>query len=268
MRPIVGMFGLVLLLIGLQADAAESLPPESSGECLSCHRDRDASLVNAWEKSRHATAGIACWACHGTEHRGSMAARSRRNEACTGCHQRESGSYTLSKHGVIITLEGGRLDFSLPLKEGNQRAPTCAYCHLHDGEHDAGVGILPLAPMGRSPTPDEATRIEARAAPCRDCHSPRFVDTWFITGERMVEIGRMKVREAATVLDAIEQRSADAGEKARAIFQRMSATHLGNVRLGVGHQSPDDQWWHGHPALDGDLLRLKSLQSDPLLVKP
>jgi len=33
--------------------------------------------------------------------------------------------------------------------------------------------------------------------------------------------------------------------------------HLKNVRLGVGHQSPDYQWWHGQPALDGDLIRIR-----------
>jgi hypothetical protein len=36
-------------------------------------------------------------------------------------------------------------------------------------------------------------------------------------------------------------------------------SHARNVRLGVGHQSPDYQWWHGQPALDGDLLRIKGL---------
>jgi hypothetical protein len=30
------------------------------------------------------------------------------------------------------------------------------------------------------------------------------------------------------------------------------------VRLGAGHQSPDYQWWHGQPALDGDLIRLRA----------
>jgi len=38
--------------------------------------------------------------------------------------------------------------------------------------------------------------------------------------------------------------------------------HGRHVRIGVGHQSPDYQWWHGHPALDGDLLRIKGMVSD------
>jgi len=37
----------------------------------------------------------------------------------------------------------------------------------------------------------------------------------------------------------------------------MQSLHLKNLYLGIGHQSPDYQWWHGQPALDGDLLRIK-----------
>lgn len=228
-----------------------------AGTCLECHRERNGALVAAWEKSRHAQAGLGCEACHGEEHDGTMARRARPVEACvSGCHERERGSHTLSKHGVIAVLEGERLDFSLPLKEGNQRAPSCAYCHLHDTEHDAGAGILPLIPTATVSVESLAVRAEARAAPCRDCHSPRFVETWFSTGDKMVEIGRMKVREAEALLTRHED--AEAGK----ILARMKGAHLSNVRLGVGHASPDDQWWHGHPALDGDLLRIKSLAGE------
>ncbi|MBF0109611.1 MAG: hypothetical protein HQL76_10585 [Magnetococcales bacterium] len=246
--------------LAFPAEAANAKPRHAIvADCLSCHRERDTALVTVWEKSRHAQAGIACSACHGTEHQGSMAARSRRNETCIGCHPRESGSYTLSKHGVIVTLEGTRLDLTQPLKEGNQRAPTCPYCHFHDGAHDSAAGILPLDTLGDLPSPNAAIRAEARATPCQDCHSPRFVATWFTTGDRMVAIGRMKVREAMQVATNLDD------PESKAILQRMIDDHLQNVRLGVGHQSPDDQWWHGHPALDGDLLRIKSLAGDHLL---
>ena len=77
----------------------------------------------------------------------------------------------------------------------------------------------------------------------------------------MLEIGRMKVREAMAVVQQSEKLDADWAKKARTIQQRMTDGSLRNVRLGVGHQSPDDQWWHGHPALDGDLLRIKSILS-------
>ncbi|MBF0177667.1 MAG: hypothetical protein HQL63_12590 [Magnetococcales bacterium] len=245
-------FGLMVIVFHAAAADVAPLSVAEGGDCLSCHRERDAALVAAWEKSRHHGPDMGCGACHGVKHDGAMALRARRNDACTGCHQRVVGSYALSKHGVIVTLEGERLDLAQPLKEGNQRAPTCAYCHLHEGGHNAGAGIFPLAPTGRTPAPEDNDRAEARAAPCRDCHSPRFVATWFTTGDRMVELGRMKVREATAA--AANQDNPEVRE----MLHRMTDDHLRNVRLGVGHQSPDDQWWHGHPALDGDLLRIKS----------
>ncbi|MEO5346324.1 MAG: hypothetical protein H7834_08100 [Magnetococcus sp. YQC-9] len=234
------------------------IAPLWAEECLSCHRERDPTLSAAWEKGAHRAVGVTCTTCHGHSHDGSMASRARPTATCiTGCHQAQGSSHALSKHGVIGTLEADRSDFSLPLKEGNQRAPSCAYCHLHANEHDESAGIAPLHPLIPPLTtlPEEAARAEARATPCRDCHSPRFVDTWFESGDRMVEIGRMKVREAEAVVARFEN------PEARAILERMKSVHLRNIRLGVGHASPDDQWWHGQAALDGDLLRIKSFAS-------
>ncbi|MBF0341724.1 MAG: hypothetical protein HQL95_12300 [Magnetococcales bacterium] len=224
-------------------------------DCLSCHRERDAALTAAWEKSRHGSLGVGCPACHGLEHAGLMARRARDNATCTGCHAGETKSYLLSKHGVIVALGGEGMDLSLALQAGNQRAPVCAYCHMHNGQHDAGSG---LAPQVARNVPPDAGRSVAREAPCRDCHSPRFVDTWFVSGNEMVELGGMKFREAQALVARFDN------PQAREILQRMDKEHLRNVRLGVGHQSPDDQWWHGHPALDGDLLRIKTLFGEAL----
>lgn len=260
MKRLVG--SIVIGLLGIVGCVGAMAMAVDSADCLSCHRERNAGLVADWEKSRHNLPDLDCRSCHGTRHDGTMAAQARRNEACTGCHARESSSYTLSKHGVIATLEAGRMDFTQSLREGNFRAPTCAYCHLHSGNHNIGAEIFPLLPKeGCQATPDDASRTEARATPCRDCHSPRFVETWFLSGDRMLEIGRMKVREAMAVVKQTEKLDTDGAKKARTIQQRMTDDHLRNVRLGVGHQSPDDQWWHGHPALDGDLLRIKSILS-------
>ncbi len=45
------------------------------------------------------------------------------------------------------------------------------------------------------------------------------------------------------------------------MLDTMHRQTLRNLRLGIGHQSPDYQWWYGHAALDGDLLRIKSVLS-------
>ncbi|MEO5331521.1 MAG: VTT domain-containing protein [Magnetococcus sp. YQC-5] len=232
--------GMVLFCLGSFINS----PAAEAADCLSCHRERDAVLVTAWENSSHRRANLECHTCHGEEHNGQMAAHSRRNESCTGCHTRETKSYLVSKHGVIATLEAGKMDFSQLLSEGSMRSPTCAYCHMHRGNHQQ---------------PDDKTVV------CRDCHSPRFVGTWFATGERMVEIGRMKIREAEEVINGIQNRNAGQAKEAQVIYRQMTEDHFINLRLGVGHQSPDDQWWQGHPALDGDLLRIKSIASDHLL---
>lgn len=211
--------------------------------CLDCHWKEQPESILAWERSRHGQAGIACARCHGDTHDGTMAAHARANERCIPCHEAESRSYRLSKHGVIVTLEGERLQLSQPLKAGNLRAPTCAYCHLHDNRHG---GVPP----------------SERQSPCRDCHSPRLVATWFASGAGTLEIGAMKRREAEAILKQIETRYPDIARTAGDSHRNSMTLHLNNLRLGVGHQSPDDLWWHGQPALDGDLLRIKTLWGD------
>ena len=78
----------------------------------------------------------------------------------------------------------------------------------------------------------------------------------------MLEIARKKVREGAKLVDQAASKFDEAELKsAREILKSMQH-HLRNVYLGAGHQSPDYQWWHGQPALDGDLLRIKGLISE------
>jgi hypothetical protein len=73
----------------------------------------------------------------------------------------------------------------------------------------------------------------------------------------MLEIARKKIREANALIEQAGKVFSDAElVPARNQFEKMQH-HLKNVHLGVGHQSPDYQWWHGQPALDGDLLRIK-----------
>ncbi len=68
----------------------------------------------------------------------------------------------------------------------------------------------------------------------------------------------MKAREGAAVVDKINRLvDTEATRRSQKLLKNMVGKHLRNVRLGVFHQSPDHQWWHGQPALDGDLLRIK-----------
>ena len=100
--------------------------------------------------------------------------------------------------------------------------------------------------------PDEMSVV------CQECHAPRYIARLFDNGNAMLEIGRKKVREAEALVRQAAPELGSEDDAVRKQLQRMRQ-HLQNVRLGVGHQSPDYQWWHGQPALDGDLLRIRGM---------
>lgn len=216
------------------ADTAVAEGSFTQDECVECHAARDPALVAQWRTGPHASTAD-CVACHGERHGGLPAARA--DAVCTGCHDGAvAHSYATSKHGVLVRI--GRPDWTRPLQRGLHRAPGCAYCHLHDRDH--------------GDTMDPARGPEVREWVCSGCHAPRYVREQLEAGERLTGTAALKVQEA----DAIAAREPRAAT-AIADLLASTRTHLRNVRLGAGHQSPDYQWWHGQPALDGDLIRLR-----------
>ncbi len=256
---------LVLAAYLTVAPAGEPMPAGEfeNGACLECHQRQNAGLVAAWRNSVHGAAEstVTCAACHGNSHR-DAAARARRDETCIDCHGGKKNpvvhSYATSKHGILVLLEQEEWDWSRRLASANYRAPGCAYCHMHDGNHDVGAGVRSWKPAENTGAAERERVQDAMRVVCQDCHSPRYITRLFDNGERMLDIGRMKVREAA---DLIAQAAGEFSEvelaAANKQLVKMQSKHLKNLYLGVGHQSPDYQWWHGHPALDGDLLHIK-----------
>jgi hypothetical protein len=257
---------LLLFLLPLLATAGGKPPTGkfTNAECLGCHASRDAKLIAAWRASSHArTAPKAdCVACHGATHAESLA-RARRDGACVTCHEKlnrtVTHSYATSKHATIVKLEEDQWDWSRPLVRGNYRAPGCAYCHLHGAEHDTRLSVTTWQPFH----PEESSGREPVAhrwqAICGECHAPRYVAEQAASGERMQEIARMKLREARATMAGYQGSFSAEDQRELATLFTGIQTHGRNVRLGVGHQSPDYQWWHGQPALDGDLLRIKGV---------
>jgi Seven times multi-haem cytochrome CxxCH len=258
-------------LIGLAAASmADPIPegPFENDACLVCHQQQNAALVAAWRESIHATTTVMtdCVACHGKLH-GDAAARARRDQTCTACHGgRDSPvvhSYLTSKHGILVRLERDEWDWDRPLALANYRAPGCAYCHMHSGNHNVGAGIRVWNAIEGAGAGERERVHDAMRAACQDCHSPRYITRLFDNGERMLEIGRMKVREAAALLEQAkgEFTAVDLAIPRERLL-KMQSLHLKNVYLGIGHQSPDYQWWHGQPALDADLLHIKGALGD------
>ena len=229
---------------GIAAEAAPTLQGEGTlpegpfrqSECVQCHERHNPALVAGWRNGPHGTTAD-CPACHDDRHGRLPAAR--HNDACTRCHGGAvEHSYASSKHGVITTLERDRWDWTASLKRGNYRAPGCAYCHLHAGDH--------------GDTMDAVRGRHVRDWVCSGCHAPRYVADQFTAGAELLEIGRLKAEEAAGIA-ALHPEGAEALPE----LLNQVRKHLRNLRLGAGHQSPDYQWWHGQPALDGDLIRLR-----------
>ncbi len=276
-RFLIGIFFVVPVTAG------QNIPEGtfSHGECLTCHQKSTPEIVNAWDSSAHGEnysgkkEAADCTSCHGNEHKGS-AKKARKNSACINCHGGPkspiNNSYITSKHGVISTIESPKWDWSRPLADGFYRSPTCAYCHLYAGNHNMSGKIRPWNPLKT----DEGKKRETAEARdsiesvCSDCHSPRLITTYFKTGNRMFEIGQMKTREAANVIDDLEKdgllkvtqvKENREESKIRQVFEKMRTVHMKNLWYGVAHQSPDYQWWHGQPALDEDLLHIKALST-------
>ncbi len=229
---------LFTLAAGAQPPAADG--PFTDARCIACHEEREPAMVKDWREGPHGgAAGAKCSDCHGSRHVASVA-RARRNQICRQCHQGPADhSYTTSKHGVILGLQGQAVDWSRALRRGHYRAPGCSYCHLHDRRH--GDAMAAQADTG------------VKAWICTGCHSPRYVRKLFDNAERQQAITDLKAAEALGLLAAAK---ALLPEK-RATLHKSLRGHLRNVRLGLGHQSPDYQWWLGQPALDGDLIRIR-----------
>ena len=267
------VLGAVLFISYNSMIMAETIPSGSFDNvaCVECHEKQNNELVKAWQVSIHANnePKAGCVSCHGNSHDGA-AVKARQDETCIACHDGEKEpvvhSYITSKHGLILKLEKKEWDWTQPLAQANYRTPGCAYCHMHAGEHNVSSGVRDADLLQRSEEKIKAVQDATRSV-CQDCHAPRYITRLFENGEKMLAIARMKVREAKSLLSqAREEYSTKELEAVEQQYQKMKM-HLKNVYLGIAHQSPDYQWWYGHPALDGDLLRIKGAISELIRIK-
>ncbi len=132
-------------------------PKAEVAACLQCH-----------------SVATKCDSCH-TRHRFS-AAEARRPEACLSCHSGpphpDDDSYFASAHGKKYLAESARQDWSKPLAKGNYATPTCAYCHMANGNHqvaDKTIWKFGLQEVNPNTSANEVRR-GAWIEVCSDCH--------------------------------------------------------------------------------------------------
>ncbi|MES9950382.1 MAG: multiheme c-type cytochrome [Candidatus Thiodiazotropha sp.] len=231
---------LTLWLTPLLSETHVENGPFIDSECIACHTERNPELIKQWRSGPHATTPEGgCGGCHGDRHENSNI-KARSDQTCKGCHEGAASlSYSTSKHGVINHLEDDEHGWQQSLQRGNYRSPGCSYCHFHDTNHQDTMT------HERGP--------EMRQWICSGCHSPRYVREQSANGVRQLEIADLKVSEGERLIATAAD---DQSDTLQALRQNL-IRHRKNVLYGVGHQSPDYQWWHGQPALDGDLIRIR-----------
>jgi len=189
--------------------------------CDPCHSIAGATLekYRDVEQGRFTDTSIlinrsGCGKCH-TAH-GFSVDEARRPEACMTCHTGEEDSsaesYSASHHGNIYAAEGGKWDWSLPLKQARYGAPTCAFCHMRIVDEKGvvvthnmsrkiiwGMGLDTPSSMDRS---QQGKRKEMLRI-CNECHSPRFSREYLESADKVRIIAAQLVKEARGILEGL-----------------------------------------------------------------
>lgn len=181
------------------------------------HAFHVSTIEAPWQIAKPAAEVTACATCHGiaenrcdgchTRHDFSVA-EARKPNNCGICHMGldhyEYEMYKESYHGMIYESEQHNWDWTKPMKPENYKTPTCAYCHMRDGEHNAQKFSTINSHMGTSLVDRGAPRFkEARQSwinTCKGCHSPRFATDQFEAMDEAIKVSFTKWREAMKVV--------------------------------------------------------------------
>ena len=173
-----------------------------------------------WQISKPQPEVAGCAQCHSIENKCDAchfrhtfkASEARRPETCGYCHNgpdhRDIECYESSAHGVITKIDGDNWDWDKTLKAGNYRSPTCAYCHMYNGTHNAVKNTV-YAHMGVEEkdrgAEEYAGKRKAWVNICNDCHSSRFAAAYLRGADETVKVSFAKVREAKAVVEDLHK---------------------------------------------------------------
>ncbi len=143
-----------------------------------------------------------CDSCH-TRHRFDPA-EARRPEACITCHSGpphpDDETYFASAHGQLYLAEGDQWEWSKPLRKGNYKAPSCAYCHMDEGRHQvANKALWKFGLREINPNTSKNRLLRERwIKRCSDCHEKNQAAEWLreLDGERKQAWSKLYTAEA------------------------------------------------------------------------
>jgi hypothetical protein len=175
------LFALVFCFAEARAARTEG-ESQAAKKCVQCHAEASPGIVNDWEKSHHARAGISCIDCHQADptdadawqHEGAHIATIVSPRDCSKCHPKPVKEFFDSKHAgaaSFLKAETGERDKDNVLAytiEGDAAAAVgCERCHgniikVKNGKLDPGT--WPNGGIGR-------VNPDGSKGSCTACHT-------------------------------------------------------------------------------------------------
>jgi hypothetical protein len=261
--------------------------------CAKCHEEK----LNQFQKGRHAVAWdrmkehpqyqvlpdplkkAFCERCHNVQTRCNSCHTShafnpeeaKGPEGCKKCHTGLAGPhdemYASSLHGTIYAAERSTL-----------RAPTCVSCHMHQGTHNVGFGIVhdswgnPVTKDGKrlSGEEQEEIRKEMIKGVCFQCHIKSLTLERFELADQVKKRANALLEEAEKVIRGLEQEGIlqkgivlgkdqlyQGTSRIEAIYFRMFQFQNVYTWKGAYHFSADFAHWYGWAHLQMSLIEIK-----------
>ena len=153
---------------------------EAGQICIDCHQTSTPGIVDQWQHSAHAKAGVDCYACHRAdakdpatfEHNGQKIAVIVTPNYCKRCHAKEFEQFEKSRHANAAQFIGSLDNVLGEIVEGGPAAMNgCRQCHGSDvkyvGDGKFDYATWPNSGMGRL-NPDGS---KGSCAACHGRHS-------------------------------------------------------------------------------------------------
>ncbi len=135
--------------------------------CIECHSKAEHKMVEAWQTSKHAEAGVGCVSCHGDDHSKIFAEKGQVSASiCGDCHSAQVKEFDQSLHAAAVELLVDDPKFKR-LSPAMAKA-GCMSCHQVGARAVDGTrGKCNTCHSGHSFSSEEARRPEA----CAACHT-------------------------------------------------------------------------------------------------
>jgi hypothetical protein len=152
------------LLIGLNAAEQTGAGAQT---CLECHEKLSSKSTASWRESKHATHGVGCADCHGTEHSAIFLRRGQVSAAvCGRCHAEQHKEFDRSLHASA--MDSMEADPKFKRLSPAVRELSCTGCHqIGTRFADGSRGKCNSCHSSHSFSVMEARRPEA----CAQCHT-------------------------------------------------------------------------------------------------